>query len=456
MKKVIKVLLICIGVFLVIFICANLLPSKETKPLYTTADFNLQGNLTSENGYFIFLGMYEPENIDLKSNEIIQQYIEAEVKCNRNVMEKIFQRLVFRQKNNKPYKPFYDIVYEINFDKIIKDRDEIKKRARLNKFLLDRYEKVINSKIFEYIGPGPQYEKHRTGVYLYIKDTPIPLSSGIPSLYIANTILDGIENGWISVADKLLKYIELGQKTSRSALSGDSLFDGMMKSSKGIEIWAQILNSSAYAPVLYDLTLTRLEKYRGFNDRLKFQIMDLYLWFFGGFKNRRPEMPRTLDSGIIKYPNAVLYSFTYNKNRTLSEYNDYFKKVMDTINIPPYKRTEKVKTVRETNPFWWFVNFGGRIYLDEEMPDPYYYIDWYYLKQAQIDLILILAMLHQNKIPYEQVQPFLDNLVNDNYIDPFTGKAFIWDEKTKSVRTVEVKEYKWKKRFESINYIAKN
>ena len=90
------------------------------------------------------------------------------------------------------------------------------------------------------------------------------------------------------------------------------------------------------------------------------------------------------------------------------------------------------------------------------MPNPYYYIDWYYLKQTKIDLILILAKLHQNKVPYNKVQQFLNNLVKDNYIDPFTGKAFIWNDKTNTIETTEVTEYKWKRKYESIEYIVNN
>jgi len=449
------IFLLTIAGFIVIFICANLIPAKKPQPLYTAADFKLQGNLTADNGYFIKLGMYEPENTDFKSNEIIQQYINAEVKCDRKEMEKIFSRQIFNQKREKPYKPFYDIIYTINFNQIAKDREEIKKRVHLNKFLIDRFDTLINSKIIEYVGPTSQYYNYEPSVYLYIQNTPIPLTSGITGLYLANAILDGIENGWSRVADKFLNYIELGQKLSRSALNGDSLFDGMMRSSKGIEIWAQILNRSSYNPDLYKITINRLQIYRGFNDRLKYQIMDLYLWLLGGFNNNKPEMPRYLDNGLMKYPNAILFSFTYNKNRTLSAYNDYFKEVAETLNIPPYERTEKAKTAKDKNPFWWFTNYGGRLYLDKEMPDPYYYIDWYYLKQTQIDLILILAMLHQYKVPYAEVQQFLNNLVEDNYIDPFTGKAFIWDNKTKTIRTMEVTDYNWKQKYESIKYIAK-
>lgn len=421
-KKITKIASYSLLAFVLLFIAVNIFPVKRPDPLFSKEELNIRGNLTSGNGFFIILGFMEPGRIDPQSREIVAQYINSYVKKDPISEHQILER---RRDARKEIIFLSHVDYDQKIDNqnyfnlVIKNKESIKKISKY-KFLMDRIERLLDSRIVEDLNCPDEETFPFLGLYwieLYLRK------------YELVSFIGGVDGDWLMATERLLKAVDLGQKISKSAKSAGIFRDGIEISSDALFFISEVLNRSPYNNKLYERVIQRLEKYKAFNQGLKYALMDEYFYLSRQIDVETPELPTELDKKIIRYFNAALYYITYNANRTAGEFNEYFIKVLNDIKTQPYKRTDPAMFTKDKNLFWWFVNFGGRFYLSDQMFNIYRMIDWYFFRYAKNDLVIILAMLHRDKVPYEKVQQYLDGLVKQGLINPFTGKGYSWDAK---------------------------
>lgn len=426
-RKIIKIALFVLMGFVLLFIIVNLLPTKRPDPLFSEAELNARGNLTPENGYFILLGIYEPSNIDPQSEEIVKQYIAYYI--NEDNMSK---HIIFNRHRHR-LNTFDRLTYRaLNIDdwnlfkRIDKDKELIKNDKK-NQFLSERLEKLINSKIVEDLNRPDARLFHNFGTLGWV-------DYYIFRNYMKSFII-GLEGNWMKASNEILKVVEFGQRLSRNAKSSYIFHDGIEISSDALYFVSEILNRCPYNQELYSDVIRRLSSQRTFNNGLKYHLLCYYFDCLKMLDTVDPALPTQLDKGILKYFNAAVFYFTFDANRTVREFNDYFTQVLGDMKTPPYKRTHPAELIKDKNPFWWFINYAGRLLTANKIYNFYRIIDWYYLNYAGNDLVIILAMLHKDRVPYDGVQQYLNSLTQKGFADPFTGKAYIWDAKEKLIKS---------------------
>jgi len=441
-RKIARITVYALLIFILLFIVVNLLPTKRPDPLFTEAELNARGDLTPENGFFILLGFLEPRNINPQSKKIVDQYIQYYVKG-----DNLSRHNIFTRKREAILRITYEAYRHIDdwnfFKRVIRDQELILKDDK-NKFLTNRIERLMNSKIME--------DLFRPDTDTYPFFGTYGLADEYILRYNVRAFIEGLNGKWGNATEKILKMIDFGQKLSRNARTSIVFSDGSRISANALYFLSEILNRSAYNSDLYKLVIQRLMNYRVFNKGFKYCLVSFYYIALNSIDTIDPCLPGELDNGILNFLNATIFNLTFDANRSIREFNEYFLQVLGDMETPPYKRTEQARLIKEKNPFWWFVNYAGRLHTAELMRNSYLFywenihtvyrifdfyrvIDWYYMHYAKNDLVIILAMLHNDRIPYDKVQLYLDSLRKIGFIDPFTGKAYLWDAKEKLLKS---------------------
>jgi hypothetical protein len=135
------------------------------------------------------------------------------------------------------------------------------------------------------------------------------------------------------------------------------------------------------------------------------------------------------------YPNlsSLIAKLTYQKNRTSGYLAEYTKILAERYNIPPYKRKEFVYELKMEQPLWWLQNYGGKILEAISIPSMESALSREYEVRAMLDLTLLSAYLHKERIEPAKVQDWLNLKYEKGYVNPFTGKAYEWDEESRFI-----------------------
>lgn len=88
-----------------------------------------------------------------------------------------------------------------------------------------------------------------------------------------------------------------------------------------------------------------------------------------------------------------------------------------------------------------WANYGGTFLEAISLVNFDNYITKEYETRAMLELTLLSARLHKEKVKSEQVRNWLEEKFKEGYVDPFTGKAYIWNVQSRFITVGKEKRY---------------
>jgi|GEM_PF-791182 len=424
LKKHIARIGMVLGVIVLLLVVINLFDTGANPDAYTAKD--LPGaTFAKTNGYYRLWTLAEPPGTDIESDEVTDRYrrfFDPEFDNEKYIRE--FDHAAYRVGVREHLKTLHVDWPPIENDwkaGLISQKEAIEKATTEGAFILGRYQKLIDSEVFE-------------------EFTGFTITAPIPNLltwlrtarvYAAGRALEAVEGNWETAVTDLLHQVDFCKKAVRGsrilvtnliakAVMRDTLYTLaflMNQEECPGEVFRRVLEG--LPPITYDEFGNRncfIGEYLMWDTFIEKEIYGIY-------------------DGKLEH---VFMALFMQKNRTKKYYFDLIKKLIDFEATPPYKWTlspadgsREVDNSISRGWFWWLHNPVGKIvFMNTWTPNfRVAVMKSYYLKTVY-DMTRISAELHLKYTPGKPVEEILKEVETyRTLMDPCSGKPYTWNGK---------------------------
>jgi hypothetical protein len=436
-KRTLVGLLVIIAGCLTLVIIINLFDAPETQPLFTEEDLNTVSSTGSDNGFYWLLSFNEPKGVDVTSEEIVSLYstILADGEPGINAQEKISKRISENVQNWDFTGPHFNT--KDPFEAVKNHTAVILADIEQFKPMIERLERAVNAERVEDFTPLSFVSPVPTFVTL----------NNTTDLYIKLLVIEGLRDGWDTVADRFLGLLDFWHKmlsSSRPLINrvvAQTLFE------KTLDAWNQVLSKTGNTPDLYITTIQRLEKYRLSGFSSKNSMVYEYIMIIDAMKRglAKFEEAAVLTAGFSPRLFLLNRDFLFKKNLTIEYFSQYYSQVIQTQEELPYKAKRLKIPSKRDSFFWWVRNCGGKLFFEVAVFDFSRYINKSYTAHALNEMSLLAATLHQDKVVEHEIPDWLKKKAQEGFIDPFSGTPYQWDAQEKSLKLILNETFKLNK-----------
>jgi hypothetical protein len=434
-KKLLVVLLVLLALLVsyLLFnqIDAKLVPVDFESVTVTEKDFD------KDNGFYRLWSLSEADDVDIEAGEIFAKYrklgdpsmgIDANflahnanraqgyLKSGRAKIKQLEARIPDRGKS------WYNHPTDNNrdwFETIQEKSNEIGIAKEVLNVWLQRYQKLIDAKIFKDFTP-------------YRFDAPIPnLLAWLVTAKVYNVIhmQDALNGNWRQAVEKILSHIDFGKRTQSDSLVLITNLVGKAVTASSLYSLAAIMNHKDCPEDVYRQILDRLPpiQYEEFGCSRSFHGEGL---FFPSVLYNNVDN----DGFEASFGERILKFLLLQKNRTYNYHAKMIQRLLKFETTLPHKWTEPLTMPSNlaTGWFWWLQNPMGKIWLDNMNYNVLANtIKKSYRLKAYYDIVRISAELHLKYIQNPTNLPvaaMLSELESYNTLDPCSGKSYRWDE----------------------------
>jgi len=423
-KKHIARIGIALGAIVLLFVVINLFDAGANPDAYTVKD--LPGaTFAKTNGFYRLWTLAEPPGTDIESDEVTDRY--------RRLFDPEFDNKKYiREFDHAAYRMgamWHLLNVRVDWPPIKKDwkahlisqKKAIEKAKTEGGFFLDRYQKLIDSEVFEDF-TSFTITAHHPNLLVWLRTA---------KTYAAGKALEAVEGNWEPAVNDLLRQIDFCKKAVKGSriLITNLIAKAVMKDA--LYTLAFLMNLEECPGEVFRRVLEGLPPitYEEFGNR-KCLIAEYLMWdtfiekeIYGAY------------DGKLEH---VFMTLFMQKNRTKKYYFDMIKELVDFEATPPYKwtldpagRSREVDKSIASGWFWWLHNPVGKIvYMNTWAPNfRVAVMKSYYLKTVY-DMTRISAELHLKYTPGKPVEEMLKGLETyRTLIDPCSGKPYTWDGK---------------------------
>jgi hypothetical protein len=382
-----------------------------------------QPSFDKNNGYYRMWSLTEPVDADIESEELLLKYRRMhDPKFDNDKYIKEWNtnenNWTYKKKFKGPYSKYSQKRREIlekngTFDSwagfstrdwarmILAKKEPLLELKSLYQVFLDRYQKLVNSEIFE-------------DFTIVRYDATVPHLLGwlhVARLYNTVHMLDALEGNWEKGVSHLLDHIKFTKKTIKTGRTIILNLVGKAMMRESLYGLVSLMNEPEFPKTLYTKIINGLPPITYEEYGTKGLIVEAY------------------SASQVKKGNLLLQ-----KNRTQQYFYDFFAKLVKSEKIPPYQweSNPMENNSLKTGWSWWLQNPAGKILFDKDQSPPaknnlFLTVFKSYWLKADYDMTRIAAELHLNYVPGKPVQEILDSLTTyRNWVDPCSGKPYKW------------------------------
>jgi hypothetical protein len=303
-------------------------------------------------------------------------------------------------------------------EKILAKRVEVNTSMDVLKVWLQRYQKLIDAKVFE------DFSQARF-------DTPIPnLLAWLVTAKVYNVInmLDAVDGNWQHGVANILNHVSFGKRTQSGSLVLITNLVGKAVTAHSLYSLAAIMNHKDCPKEAYQQVLDGLPsiEYMEFGCSRSFRGEGL---FFPSLLYNNVDS----DGFQASFGEKVLKFLLLQKNRTYNYHLKMIKRLLDFEKTVPYQWKEPLNMPGNlaTGWVWWLRNPMGKIWLDHmDYGALTNAIKKSYRLKAYYDILRISAELHlkYSNNSSQPVSAILGELETYRSLDSCSGKPYRWDE----------------------------
>jgi hypothetical protein len=411
-------------VVLIIFIMINLSDAPENPAAYTTKDVP-GATFDKTNGFYRVWTLSEPPGVDIESDEVIDKY--------RRLSDPRFDNIEnIRKFDHGAYRVgIKEYLQKISIhwpprgggrdNQLLSLKETIEKAKTDGAFLLERYQKLLESKVFEDF-TAFYMASHLPNLLAWLK---------VSRLYMAGKALEALEGNWLPAVDDLVRHVEFYKKVARGSrvLINSLIGKAIMRDT--LFTLAFLMNRQECPPEVFHRVLNGLSPltYEEYGNRTSF-IGEYLMW-----DNFLKEEIYTEYDGKPAHLLIVLF---LQKNRTQKYIFDVISKYVEYDAIPPYQwQDDLVENIKNKDKalvsgwFWWIRNPVGKIiYINISLPSFASAVEKSYYLKTVYDMTRIAAEMHLKHVPGKTAEETLENVETyHSLMDPCTGKPYVWNGK---------------------------
>ncbi len=411
-------------------------------------------NYNKENGFYRLFSLDEPEEVDVDSDEVYMKYRrlnDPKFDNKKYIMEsKNWKKIDFNKKFKKSFKKFKNIdkwFTQKTFNNtgwcnlILNDKSDVEEMKTTLDIYLKRYQKMIDSQIYEDITNVEFTSFDEKNKKLEIVEYDL-----IPNLFLwlklakaYNVIhsLDALEGNWergIKALISHIKFLRKGPRTNKVLIT-----DLINKANLRMTIASlnNLLNNKNCPIEMSELILEMPDlKYEEYSSRNALINEIIFSPMKKMFKNMIKDEVKFLA------PITLLY---YQNNRTCKLYSKHVKNLLDFEKTIPYLWQKKIKIKQNFRKglFWWVQNPVGKtflnIYTNKVLPNIKYIKSKNIELKSYFDMLKIFAELRLKYKGDKPVKEILKTLNSYNsLIDLCSGKPYKWNEEKKCLYSIGI------------------
>jgi len=402
--------------------------TSSFKNFYST--FLTQPSFDKRNGYYRLWTLTEPEGTDVESDDVIFKYRrfydpkfdnDKYIKewnasdenwfTNRKGYKGSFKPYLTKWKQmlkkdgdwvNPPKDPTQDWTREV-----LAHRDIVVELQTLEKVFLERYQRVVDSEVFE-------------DFTLIRPDFPVPHLLAwlqVTKLYIIVHMLDAVDGNWETGVSHLLNHIRFSKKAVKGSRTLILNLVAKAVQRLTLQALASLMNQPEFPAPLYEKIIDGLPPLENED-----------------FGTRVPMLLEGFNLTRIEKGGLLLQ-----KNRTRQYFCDLVSKLVNSEKIPPFQwESSPLENNKVKNGwFWWLLNPAGksefeRVAESQTVSNLFTVVFKSYSLKAIYEMTRISAELHLHYTPGKDktVKEVLDRLETyRSWVDPGSGKPYVWDER---------------------------
>lgn len=430
MKRALLIFLFFVVAFLIIFLLFNFYDAYLKESIFTRAHLK-PSTWDKRNGFYILWGLSEKPEVDVQSDEYVnkirnifkseetfKQFDYGEFKKKFSPYSEILANLVY------PNRPFLDDWISVMKPQV----EKVEEALGVCDPLVKRYEKLINSDIFEDFTP------------LRI-DSPIPNLLAwlrVTKLYTVMQTTKAITGNWEDAAFALLAQIHFGKKAVANSKYLIITLIAKALICTPLEGIVSILNQpgcpkSVYRLILEGLPPLKPEEY-GTRNAFIAECLIIQSLVDDIFKK---------DYNYDDIDTILPITPFLHKDRTKNYFIDCYSMLIDWENRAPYTWREKLfekswLIMKAKGSFWWFQNPLGKILYDEYCPNLNLVICKSYRLRAFYEMSRILAEFRLKYSDDRSAISVFNELETYTTLDPGSGKPYRWDPGKKLLYSIGV------------------
>ncbi len=307
---------------------------------YSYADLP-EPDFSKGNGFYQIWTLNDPENIDIKSDKIINKFRNRLKDSKENSNKWYGEYNKKRNKFVKFLKMKFPYIADVNLnyftEKFIED---IKKIDEEYRFLYLRYEELIKTEIIDDFSDPDLIDEDRRNNYDGSLCPDLWLFIRLSNFYTAKNVINAIDEGnWDLAIENLIYQLNFSKKLIKSSrvLITNVIAKGIFKMS--VYAMSNLMNHKDCPEHIYKYVLTKLEVPLVYSDYgTKIAFIAEYLTFEGYINNRL----YMVEDKIAWIPIFLFLK----KNETKKYMYETIKKLIEFEEIPPYKRERNYGDIR--------------------------------------------------------------------------------------------------------------
>lgn len=439
MKKNLFRMGVIFGSVLVLITLVNQFDSSKDPKAFTEKNL-LPASFSVDNGFYRFLTLFAPADVDIRSEKIIQKYrslFDPQLKKKNDL--KVWNHQAFTMMSKPSSNIYYQhfkskrfnwVVWsEWDLDKsfrtvILSEQKSIKFLTTELASLLIRYQDLVNASTFDDFST-PSDEKYflKHSVWL----------SYIARIYAFKKMLDCFEGDWYQGMEALLQQLQFHKKVIKGSRS--IVTNRMAKKSMQITLFAisDLMNHKKCPVEIYQRV------YEGMPD-LIYEFYGTKNALIADYLSFNDYMQKGVKEKTGNGLTYFLYQLFLQENRTR---NHLYKLAEDSILFEqkaPFQSQKLRDQILEGKDFnkilWWGQNPSGKKLIKERWYPNVFWGKSFFVK-ALYDMTKISAELRMNHHKGEDVYNTLKNLKSYKTLkDPYSGKLYKYNVKKRVIYSV--------------------
>ena len=415
---------------LLIWILINRFDATEIEGEFKLAEKSTT-HYNKDNGFYRLWSLSEAPRINVDSDRVVLKY--------RRLFDPAFDNEKYLQAwDHKAYREGYaryhrlrvsilqDTVHSLDWN--IRPRNSLAReifnsRIRIFKLrdeftvFLDRYDRMLESKIFEDI----TIPRH---------DSPVPnllTWFHVSKLHDWLAVLDAREGDWDRAVERLINHIGFAKRALKDSRVLYINLVGKSVMQYSLNCLASLMNRKHCPAQIYTMILDRLQPVSTGEVGSRIAMQADYI-SMADFIDRN--LYRNNDNLVLKVAAALFFQ----KNRTKKYFFEPYRDIIELENQPPYQWKTGLDELREKYSapmrglFRWVVNPYGKFIAENiAIPNLLSVVHKTYHTRTLIDMIRISAELHLNHDPKKPVEEMLPTLNSYKTMDPCSGKPYVWN-----------------------------
>lgn len=395
----------------------------------------------TNNGYYLLMTLVEPRETDIMSEAVVMKYrrLFDPQYDNRKYMKEWdrdeykkgfgedleYIRSILREaigSGNNWIDGFTDLEFDWN-QAVLTGKKEIRAVESRWEIYLHRYQKLIDSEVFEDFSPlRPVFVTPHLLGWLQVG-----------RVYIVLNMLEALDGNWEKGVRNLLAHLDFCKRSIKGSrlVINNLLAKAMARNT--VNALASVMNREECPKEIYRTILDGMPPVSmdDFGTRKSF----IYEFLSS---TSTVDLIDLLYKDLNGFNRSVIRLF-YQENRTLKWLHDYISNLIRFEQTPLHRWDSQQEELWngelvDKGFFWWLQNPGGKMVIKDSFYDSndmkrfITIVVKSYQTKTLYDLTRISAELHLNYDPHKPVMETLKELETYKTPDPATGKPYVWDE----------------------------